>query len=251
VGSYDHPMTKALVLAAGKSTRIAAVAQGKPKPLLEIGGAPVLGHNLALLSRHGVTEVWINLHHEAQMIRDAVGDGARWGVHVRYSFEETLLGTAGAVKKLEGSLATGTFLVLYGDNFTNCDVTALLRQHRSTGAAATVAVFDAATAGNSGIAGGTVQVDSSGRIQRFVEGAGAQQVSRLVNAGIYALEPSVAAEIPHGFSDFGKDIFPGLLAGQQHVHAFVMNGFCLALDTPESYAQAHRIHSQMELEAGR
>lgn len=240
-------MTKALVLAAGKSTRIATVAQGRPKPLLEIGGAPVLGHNLALLARHGVRDVWINLHHEAQMVRDAVGDGSRWGVRVEYSFEETLLGTAGAVKKLEASLATGTFLVLYGDNFTNADLTALLTQHRATGAAVTIAVFDVATAGHSGIAGGTVQVDGAGRIERFVEGRGAMEASRLVNAGIYAIDPSVAAEIPAGFSDFGRDVFPRLLAAGRHLHAFVLDGFCLALDTPDSYAQAHRIHSQMEL----
>lgn len=244
-------MTKALVLAAGKSTRISAVAQGRPKPLLEVGGAPVLGHNLALLARHGVTDVWINLHHEPQAIHAAVGDGAQWGVSVSYSHEDPILGTAGAVRKLARDLGAGTFLVLYGDNFTNCDLTALLAYHRAAAAVATIAVFDATTAGHSGIAGGTVQVDSGGRVERFVEGPEAIQVSRLVNAGIYALEPSVLDSIPDGFSDFGKDIFPRLLAGHQPVSAFVMNGFCLALDTPESYERARRIYSDLELEATR
>ena len=119
-----------------------------------------------------------------------MGDGSQWGLSVSYSFEPVLLGTAGAVKKLASELSEGTFLVLYGDNFTNCRLDQLLAAHRDAQAVATIAVFDARRSRNSGIAGGTVQVDGNHMVERFVEGR-PNPASSLVNAGIYALEPAV------------------------------------------------------------
>ena len=233
---------KALVLAAGKSTRIAALAGDLPKPLLEINGVPVLARNLKLLAAHGVRDVWVNLHHRPDEIRRRIGDGQAWGVKVSYSLEKEILGTAGAVKNLEGEFSGGTFLVLYGDNFTDCDLTSLLKQHRDKAAAVTIAAFDFGQGAHSGIAGGRIVADDQDRILRFAEGREAQEAgSPWVNAGAYALEPPVLGRIPRGFSDFGRDVFPQLLKEGVPMNLYRHAGFCLALDTPEAFERARKL----------
>ena len=233
---------KALVLAAGKSTRISKEAADLPKPLLRLRSLPVLVHNLELVKKHGIEEVWINLHYKPEMIKSEVGDGRKWGIHVKYSEENELLGTAGALKNLENEFKDETFLVLYGDNFTNCDLTLLVREHKKSRPAGTVAVFDRDKNVNSGIAGGRVEIRGDKTIEKFTEGNGPAN-SNWINAGIYAFEPGVFSHISSGFSDFGRDVFPSLLKKGLVLKAYEMNGFCLALDTPESYETAQRLAS--------
>ncbi len=230
-------MPKALVLAAGKSTRIEPLSGGRPKPLLPIGGDAILAHNLRWLRREGVDEVFINLHHRPEDITAFVGDGRQFGLSVSYSREPEIRGTAGAAKQI-GTKFGGRFLVIYGDNLLNTDLSALLDTHEASGAVATVAVFDRDVHPHTGIAGGRVAVNGAGRITRFAEGAG-DEVSTLVNAGVYVLEPQVLDMIPPAtFIDFGKDVFPALLAANQPVFAAPVSGFCLGLDTPETFATA-------------
>ena len=98
---------KALILAAGKGTRLGNLTTAYPKPMLPVGDRPLLGNLLAWLSDSGVREVAINLHHAPDAITSYVGDGAHLGVHVTYSYEETLLGTAGDVRTRDWRLMSG------------------------------------------------------------------------------------------------------------------------------------------------
>lgn len=235
-----------LVLAAGKSTRIASIAAGAPKPLLEFGGRSLIEWNLEWLVAAGVTEVWINLHYRPETIRAVLGDGSRYGVRIEYSYEPELLGTAGAWRRVAAGWGS-TSLVLYGDNVQRFGLAGFLAAHRRSGAVATVALFDPARHRNTGIAGGHVVLGGDGRIIEFREGAPRRDGSgEYVNAGAYLLEPAVLAAIPEGFQDFGRDVFPRLLAGGG-LHGYVIEdtGFCLGLDTPESFAEGRRL-----LEAG-
>jgi mannose-1-phosphate guanylyltransferase len=226
---------KALVLAAGKGSRLGTAGGGGPKPLVRVGNTTPLEHNLewvAPLARDGI---WINLHTNGEAIREHIGDEAA-GVSVSYSREPELLGTAGAWKRLEAEW-TETSFVIYGDNFMRFDLHALLETHRRVGAPATIAIFDPAVHANTGIGGGRVRL-SGGRVTEFVEGA----ATGLVNAGAYCLEPALAKRLPEGFSDFGRDILPdlaqgGLLAG----HLVEASGYCLGIDSPELLQAARRM----------
>lgn len=231
-----------LVLAAGKSTRIAGVTGGGPKPLLPIRGQAILARNLEWLAREGIQAVWINLHHEPGRIRDAVGDGSRWGLTVRYSLEPEILGTAGAWKRLEAHWTT-TSLVIYGDNLLRFSLDAFLRRHREMGAMATVALFDPARHPNTGIAGGHVAVDSGGRVVRFVEGSRPVGGGPFyVNAGAYLLEPAMRVHVGSGFHDFAKDVFPPVVAARRLFgHVLEPAGYCLGVDTPESLRAAEAL----------
>ncbi|MGQ9731783.1 MAG: nucleotidyltransferase family protein [Candidatus Zipacnadales bacterium] len=240
----DSFSPRVMILAAGKGTRLyeAGIAPlGLPKPLIPLAGKPVLEHNLELCRQHGITEVAINLHYLPEAIREFVGTGARWNLDVRYSEEPVLLGTAGAVKRLAAFFAEADFLVLYGDNYTDVDLRALLRQHLARGAWATIAVFDSRSGRHSGIAGSRVGVTADDRITAFEETRGAigELRSPWINAGVYALNPRVLEVIPSDIEwDFGRDVFPVLLQEPGALWAYRHPGFCFALDTPEAYYTA-------------
>jgi NDP-sugar pyrophosphorylase family protein len=226
---------KALVLAAGKGTRLGAAANGVPKPLVDVGGATPLNHALAWVAAMRPERIWINVHDAATVVRERTG-AAVAGVPVSYSYEPELLGTAGAWKRLEGEWDE-TSLVVYGDNFMRFDLQALLRAHRAGGALATLAVFDPARHANTGIGGGRLTLSGS-RVTRFEEGG----TSGLVNAGAYFLEPALRERVPPGFSDFGHDVFPGLsAAGLLVAHVVEDGAYCLGVDTPERLAIARHM----------
>jgi NDP-sugar pyrophosphorylase family protein len=235
---------RALVLAAGRSTRISPVTNGLPKPLLEIGGTSLLGWNLSWLRSHGIEEIRINLHHRAERIRAAIGDGAAFGVRVRYAYEPELLGTAGAWRALAHEWR-GTWFVVYGDNFMRFDLAALLATHRDSGSGATMAVFDPTVHACTGGAGGRARI-VDGRVIAFEEDGSVGDAP--INAGVYALEPEVAAVIPSGFQDFGRDVLPRLAAaGSLAAHMLEPGGFCLGLDTPERYELAQQLFAGGEV----
>lgn len=205
--ALDRPQ-KAMLLAAGQGTRLHPLTKTVPKCMIRIGGKPLLEHTIELLKGYQVTELMINLHHLPEAVTDYFQDGARWGVRIRYSREERLLGTAGAVKKV-AAFFDGPFFVWYGDNLSACRLDRLWDFHRARQAVATIALYHREDPTQSGIVG----LDADNRIVRFLEKPRPEQVfSHWVSAGIFALEPQVLEAIPsEGGPDFGRDVFPALL----------------------------------------
>lgn len=237
---------KALVLAAGKSTRISGHVNNLPKPLIDIGGKTILEHSLLWLAQNGIQEIWINLHFRPEMIKAAIGDGTSTGTSISYSLEDEILGTAGAVKNLEKEW-NDDFIVIYGDNILGFNLRKMIEQHKSSRVSATIAVYDWEKDTHSGIAGGRVVMDNDGRISGFIEGPDSADVSKWVNAGAYVLSPKILDYIPaREYSDFGHDIFPVLLDQKTPIAGFPTStdsdsSYCLAVDTPEALAKAHEI----------
>lgn len=236
---------KALLLAAGEGTRLRPLTLDRPKPMVPVGGRPLLEHLVALLRRHGVADIAINLHYKPEAIVDYFGTGEAFGVSITYSREERLLGSAGAVKQL-GSFFAGDepFLVLYGDVLTDLDLTELVARHRSSGAAATLALYRVKDPSRCGI----VELDANNRVTRFVEKPAPGTVfSDLANSGIYVVEPAVIDRIPAERPfDFGHDLFPALLADGVPLAGQPLPGYILDIGSPERYAQA-----EADLRAGR
>jgi mannose-1-phosphate guanylyltransferase len=233
---------KCLVLAAGMSTRLAALTGGAPKPLTPIAGVPVLHRNLRWLASAGIKEIYINLHHRAEEVKASVGDGSQFGLRVEWSHENPILGTAGAAKKLERELgANRSFLMVYGDNVLNFDLKKFTAAAEKNPALVTIAVFDPAKNANTGIAGGRVQCDPNGRATAFVEGQ--PSATGLVNAGVYVCDARVLKKLspPPKASDWARDVFPALLAAGETLRAEVIDGYCLGIDTPEAYERAQEL----------
>ena len=200
---------RAMIMAAGKGTRLRPITDLVPKPMAPIVDRPALYHILRLLQRHGSREVVINLHHLPDAITGYFGDGARMGLKIEYSFEPELLGTAGGVKNNEAFLAGGTFLVISGDALTDIDLTGLVAAHRRRGSIATLAVKEVADPSLFGV----VVADDDDRVLGFQEKPSKEEArSRLCNCGIYVFEPEIFTHIPAGqFDDFGSRVFPHLL----------------------------------------
>ncbi len=231
---------KVLLLAAGKSQRLGLVTQNMPKPMVLIGSKPILQWNLELLSYHGFKDIWINLHYYPEKVIQYFDDGSKFGVRINYSMEEEIMGTAGAVKKLE-NIFTESFLVFYGDNFTNCDLSALVRCHLNYGGIGTIACFDQSRSLHTGITGGRIVLNRKGFIENFIEGRECN--SPIINGGIYVLENRIFNYIPpNKFFDFGHDVFPLLLKNGEKLSAFLIQGYCLGIDTPETLELARNIY---------
>ena len=229
---------KAFILAAGLGTRLRALGLDLPKVMVPIGGQPLLQHHFEWFRRQGVTEFILNLHYLPEKITEFFGDGQRFGVKITYSHETEILGTAGGVKKMEAALRAGPFLVIYGDNLIRIELAPLVDFHRRHGGPVTIALYESAEPWT----GGVVETDRTGKVLRFREKPDRKEIStNLINAGIYLLEPAVLEAIPAGqFYDFGKDVFPKLLAAGTPLYAMQPKAYIHDIGTPERWAQAQQ-----------
>jgi len=235
-----NEVTKAMILASGEGTRLRTLTLETPKVLLPIGGVPLICHMLTWLKRHGVTQVAINLYHRGEKVKEFLGDGSRFGVETCYSQEETLLGTAGGVKRME-RFFDGIFVVVYGDVLTDFDLSAMIGFHREKKALATLALFEATNSWEVGV----VRLDKEGRVTGFVEKPKEEEVlmGNLRNGGVYVLEREVLGYIPsQGFCDFAYDIFPKLIQAHLPVFGYVLDSqdYLIDIGTPEKYHKANK-----------
>jgi N-acetyl-alpha-D-muramate 1-phosphate uridylyltransferase len=117
-----------VIIAGGLATRLFPITKNLPKSLIEIAGRPFIDHQLALLREKGITQVILCVGNLGEMIESQVGDGARYGLDVRYSYDgEVLLGTGGAIKKASDFLPD-IFIILYGDSYLDIDIVPIVRQ---------------------------------------------------------------------------------------------------------------------------
>jgi NDP-sugar pyrophosphorylase family protein len=221
---------KAVILAAGKGERLKGTVDDIPKPMIRYQGKPILQYNIELCKKFGIRELFINTHHLSGIIRSYFGEGSAFGVNIRYSVEEELLGTAGALNNFRDHLSREEFFVLYGDNFSNFDLNSLVKEFQRRECIGVIAFHHREDVSQSGVG----EFDPDGRILRFVEKPkpGATG-SHWVNAGIYYLSPAVLQCIPSGYSDFGKDIIPNLLRENMPLYSVCSKTELKAFDTPE------------------
>jgi len=231
-----------MILAAGEGTRLRPLTLETPKVLLPVAGRPLIQHQLSWLRSHGIQEVAINLYHLGDKIQEFLGNGSRWGMKICYSPEETLLGTAGGVKRME-HFFDDAFVVVYGDVLTNLDLSAMVNSHQQKNAVATLAIFEAAKPWEVGV----VDIDGEGRILSFEEKPRSPVLNRqspvLASGGVYVLEKQVLGHIPsQGFSDFAYDIFPRLIALGLPLYGYILNSkdyFIIDIGTWDEYRRAN------------
>jgi NDP-sugar pyrophosphorylase family protein len=226
----------AMILAAGRGTRLRSLGLDIPKVLVEVGGEPLLTRQLRYLEREGVQRVVINAHHLSDAIEE-FAQAYQGPLELTVVVEPELLGTAGGVRNALDHLGDGPFLVLYGDVLIDARLGPLVRRHRERGAAATLAVYESFDVEGKG----TVTAGEDGRVIGFVEKAAEAGSSEaaLVNAGLYVLEPGVVAAIPTGVEcDFGTDLFPSVLAQGAHLQIFRLPAPVIDIGTPEGLDRA-------------
>lgn len=236
---------RAIVLCAGLGTRLGDLVRDRPKPMVPIGGQPALELTLAWLRRYGFERVAINLHHHPESVMDHFGDGSDRGLDLVYYREPELLGTAGAIARLDGFVAEGPLLVVYGDVLTDLDLLELMSHHSERvlldpSTAATLAVHHVPEPSRAGL----VELDGDGRVTAFVEKPPVEEVRHdLGSAGVLVLEPAAIAEISRdGASDLAQDLFPALLEKGYPIFGWALPATARLIDfgTPETYRRAQR-----------
>lgn len=213
---------KAMILAAGKGTRVRPLTYEVPKPMVPILGKPVMEYLVEELARHGVDEIMVNVSHLPEQIEHYFGDGRRWGVKLGYSFEGHIeegeivalpIGSAGGLKRIQdfSGFFNDTFIVVCGDALIDLDLTKAVRRHWQSGAVASICVHKVPQSKVSNY--GVVVCEEDGRIISFQEKPSVEEAkSNLVNTGIYIFEPEVLDLIPSAQEyDIGSELFPQIV----------------------------------------
>ncbi|HEX7785627.1 MAG TPA: nucleotidyltransferase family protein [Methylomirabilota bacterium] len=232
---------KALILAAGEGTRLRPLTLDRPKPMLPIGGRPLLEHIVAWLRHHGVTRIAINLHHRPHVVMDHFGSGSAFGVEITYSVEDEILGTAGGAKRLSAFLDE-TFVLAYGDVLTDLALGTLLDFHRSRPKTPhlSICLYRVPNPWDCGI----VRLDEQDRVLEFVEKPKRHEVfSDLASSGVLVVDPELLRYIPDGcFFDFGLDLFPALLEAGVPLYGWTLpdSAYLVDVGSPERYARVQR-----------
>jgi mannose-1-phosphate guanylyltransferase len=224
---------QALILAGGVGTRLRPLTALTPKPVVTLVDRPFIVFMLEWLRGHGVDEVILSCGFLADSVREVLGDGAAYGLKLRYVEEPEPLGTGGALKYAEALLGE-RFVVCNGDVLTDLDLSAQIAQHETLGATATLALARVEDPS----AYGLVSVHDDLRVREFFEkpDAGGENLDALISAGVYVLERSVLELIPPGRPvSIEREIWPLLIANG--MYGFLAGGYWLDIGSPRGYLQ--------------
>lgn len=223
-------------MAGGKGTRIASVNKNVPKPMLPIGGRPVLLHQLECLKRQGIFDITLAIGHLGSQIRNFFGDGQQFGVQITYVQEETPLGTAGALYYLRGRL-TDDFLLINGDLIFDVNFARLIRFHKDHQALATLLVHPNDHPYDSGI----ILADENGRVDGWLTKEDERSwYPNCVNAGIHVISPQVLKRINKlEKTDLDREILKPMLSFGK-VYACRTPEYIKDMGTPERIIQVER-----------
>ncbi|QKQ72820.1 sugar phosphate nucleotidyltransferase [Nostoc sp. TCL240-02] len=226
---------KAMILAAGKGTRVRPITYTIPKPMIPILQKPVMEFLLELLRQHGFDQIMVNVSHLAEEIENYFRDGQRFGVQIAYSFEGKIddegklegeaIGSAGGMRRIQdfSPFFDDTFVVLCGDALIDLDLTAAVKWHRAKGAIATIITKSVPQEEVSSY--GVVVTDEEGRVKAFQEKPSTEEaLSTNINTGIYIFEPEVFNYIPSDVEyDIGSQLFPKLVEIKAPFYAIPMD----------------------------
>jgi NDP-sugar pyrophosphorylase family protein len=233
---------RAMILAAGYGTRLWPLTVDRTKPAIPFLGRPLVGYVAEYLAQYGCREVVVNLHHRPESVREALGDGSRFGVYLEYVEEPEILGTSGALDNARSLLEGETFIVVNGKIVTDINLREALETHRRTGALATLVLrrnvarerFSIVDVRDGLIKGfGGMPAPASDNA-----GEAAEADAPLMFTGIQILEPRIFSYIPRGvFSHSTTDVYPQAIAEGERVVAHVADGMWYELSTIPRYLE--------------
>jgi NDP-sugar pyrophosphorylase family protein len=231
-----------MIVAAGLGTRLMPLTRWRPKPAVPVRGVPLIAYSLALLARHGVDEVWVNLHHLPDPLEAAAREWCPAGVRLHFSLEEELLGTGGGIRRVAHFLReSDPCVIIGGDMLLDCDLGALARTHRERDAAATLLLRDDPRAERFG----TIGIDDDGCVRRIGERF---DLGGSTRAGVYAwanlVSPRTFDSLPEleSFSHLDAWWAPLLQGGARDIRAEITgpdDGLWEPVGTLDEYLDAN------------
>jgi NDP-sugar pyrophosphorylase family protein len=230
---------RAVILAGGKGTRLAPLTEVIPKPLVPIGGKPILEIVIMQLQRCGFRHITLAVGYMGDLLRAYFQDVSKWGVHIDYSFEAKPLGTAGPLALIDG--LDETFLVMNADVLTNLDYRELIRFHKSHDALATIGAYQREVTIDLGV----IILNGDKRIKEYLE---KPRSTHLVSMGVYIFEPRILELIePETYLDF-PDLVKTLLSRDLPVNHYPFQGYWLDIGRHEDYQQAAEEYEKLQMQ---
>ena len=221
----------AVVMAGGDGRRIRALSDEVPKPLLRVGGKPLLEILIERLRAAGISQFFVTVRYKSEMIEAHFGDGSRLGVRIRYVRENAPLGTAGALAQLPET-PTAPFFLINGDILTRCDFLGMLDFHRRCRAELTVGAVPHTVEVPYGVL--RVEGDQLAAIEEK------PRLDFLVNAGVYVVDPAVIPLIPRERAFHATELIPLLKRAGRTVVAFPIREYWLDVGRDGDFHRANR-----------
>ena len=226
---------RAMILSAGYGTRLWPLTEDRTKPAIPILGKPLVGYVAEYLASYGWRDILINLHHRPDSVRNALGDGGKFGVKLQYIEEPTILGTSGALDNARAYFESETFLVINGKLICDIDLNATLQTHRESGAIATLVLLP-----NIRRERFTIVETSGGFLKKFggmpAPLATPEEPPPLMFTGIQILEPRIFNYIPRGvFSHSTTDVYPQAMSQGERIAVHIASGTWYELSTLQRY----------------
>jgi mannose-1-phosphate guanylyltransferase len=227
----------AILLVGGRGTRLAPLTNNTPKPMLQVAGIPFTEHQINKARSAGITEIVLATSFKAELFEPYFGDGANFGISIKYAVEEVALGTGGAISNAAGMLeGSGPVAIFNGDVLSKHDLDGQFKFHESKGADVTLYLTEVEDAR----AYGAVELDGSGRVSAFNEKM-ENPPTNIINAGCYIFNREVIASIPFGkVISVERETFPQLLAIGAKVFGFIDKSYWLDIGTPAALLKASR-----------
>ena len=228
-------MAVAILLVGGFGTRLMPLTKNTPKPMLTVAGVPVTEHQLAMAKQAGITEIVLATSYLSEVFIPYFGDGAKWGMKIKYAVEKEPLGTGGAIRNAAKLLDTNeSVVVLNGDVLSSHNLAEQIRQHEAHDADVTLHLTEVKDAR----AFGCVPTDSNGRVTAFLEKM-ENPITNQINAGCYVFNPRVISTIPlDTVVSVERESFPQLVARGAKVFGYVENAYWLDIGTPRALLKA-------------
>lgn len=225
----------AVIMAGGEGKRLRPVTSDIPKPMVEVGGIPLIERQVRTLAAAGVTRLYVAVNYLSHVIEDHFGDGERFGLAIAYLRERTKLGTAGALSLLADRPAR-PFLLINGDVLTTSDFGSLHQYHVEHRATVTVSAVQYVV----DVPYGVIRADGP-----FVTGVEEKPSQKfLCNAGIYALSPEVLDLVPAARAYDMPDLIAECLARRKAVAVFPVHEYWTDIGTPADLEKAQKLFRQ-------
>lgn len=223
---------EAILLAGGLGTRLRSVVSDRPKPMALIEGKPFMEYVIRQLIRHGVKRIVFAVGYKGAMVEEYFGDGSKFGFEAVYAWEETLLGTGGAIKNAGKQINGDFFYVLNADTFYQIDYRRLVQQQQSQDLDMALVLRRVPDVSRYGQA----VLDQEGRLAGFNEKS-EEAREGTINGGIYLMSRSLMEEIPDGKVSLENDMIPRWLSEGKRLGGFVNDGYFIDIGIPEAYFQ--------------
>lgn len=228
---------EAILLCGGLGTRLRSVVSDRPKPMADIAGKPFLHYLVKMLSESGVKHLIFALGYMGEQIEAYFQSGEDYGLSISYSYEDSPLGTGGAIRNALSNVSGENVLVLNADTYFHTDYESLLREQIKNKAAMTIASRKIEDISRYG----AILKDESGRILRWNEKMSSDQAEAPcpgeINGGIYVMQKSLIEKIPEGKQSLENDCIPAWLEDGLYLQAVPSDGYFMDIGIPEDYAQ--------------